>query len=179
MRARWVILLSVVFGLMLCAIPSLLDWHLTRSQQRMLEDSYEKYAAGDGDTLYVMRDTPLIQKVVTNRLVAERVREVVFSDTDFAMLDITSLEELPNLDAVVIYSGKNCDKAIRNINRLPRLRTLTFADCGLTDAGFNELNNPNLATFGMSAFGKSWTDQTISELKQRMPTCKFEIEIQE
>jgi len=174
-----VILLSVVFGLMLWAIPTVVDWMTVRGKQQVLENSYQRFAEGNGDTLYVASDTPLINKIIANRDLAERVREVVFLDTDFAMLDIAKLDELSNLDTVVIYSGKDCDTAIKTINRLPQLRTLTFADCGLTDAGFNELNNPNLATFGMSAFGKSWTDETIADLKQRMPNCEFDIEAQE
>ena len=179
MKTRWVLLLSVVFGLLLWSIPSVLDWLDARSKQRLLESSYQRFASDSSDTLYVMGETPLIKKIGANRELADRVREVVFTDTDFSMLDISELAQLPNLDQVVIYSSKNCDAAIKSINRLKRLGTLTFADCGLTDAGFDELNNSTLASFGMSAFGQSWTEESIGRLKNRMPECKFEISVQE
>ncbi len=77
---------------------------------------------------------------------------------------------------IVVVSGRNCDAVVPIINRLRHLQRITFADCGLTNAGFDKLDHPGLNSFGMSAFTQNWSDESIAQLKERMPDCSFDID---
>ena len=179
MNPKWFIPMAVGCFLFLCSIPTLIERYSAFSRMNTLENRYQQFASENSDSLVVAFDSVLINKIAANAVVANRAREIVISDGDFAAADFSELKHLPNLEAVVIYSGTNCDAVVPIVNQLKSLKTITFADCGLSDTGFDQLNHQGITSFGMSAFTRSWSDETVGRLKERMPDCSFEIAVQE
>lgn len=179
MKPKWFILMALGFFLTLCSIPMLIERCMAFSRMNSLENRYQQFASENADSLAVAFDSILINKIAANAVVADRVREIVISDGDFAEADFSQLKHLPNLEEVVIYSGSNCDALVPTVNQLKRLKTITFADCGLSDTGFDQLNHPGITSVKMSDFTRNWSDEAVSRLKGRMPDCSFEIAAQE
>jgi hypothetical protein len=179
MKAKWTILAAIGFLFLLLSLPFVPEYLLAGSHQKAVEASFKKFAESDKDGIYSAFDSMLINRVAADPSVAKRVKMSNISDCDFLGSDFSALEHLPNLEELVIYSSKNCDAVVPVINRLPRLTRITFADCGLSDAGFDKLNHRGLMSFRMSAYAKNWTDDAITRLKERMTTCSFDIDAQE
>lgn len=83
MKPKWFILMALGFLLFLCSIPYLGEQSAAVSRANSVEASYERFASENKDTLYVMIDALLPDKVAANSAVANRVREIVISDGDF------------------------------------------------------------------------------------------------
>lgn len=176
MKGKWTIVVVMGVLLFLLLIPFAPGFLLTRSHQQAVEKSFQKFKAADTDAIYSAFDSMLIKRVAAESAVAERVICSTITDSDFLNSDFSALEHLPNLEELVIYSGRNCDAVVPIINRLRHLTRITFADCGLTDAGFDKLDHPGLKSFGMSAYTQNWSDESIAQLKERMPDCSFDID---
>ena len=179
MKGKWFIVIGMVIATGFLVgpflIPPALDMLLENSHRNAVDQSFQKFKTANTDHIYSAFDSMLINKVASEPAVAERVRVSTITDSDFLASDFSVLEDLPNLEELVIYSGRNCDAVVPIINRLQSLTRITFADCGLSDAGFHELNHPGLKSFGMSAYTQYWSDDTMNRLKERMPECSFDI----
>ncbi len=171
--------MALGFLLFLCTIPYLAERFAVVSKARSVEASYKRFASENTDSLSVAFDAMLINKVAANEAVANRVRELVILDGEFSADDFSELQNLPNLEEVVIYSGSHCDALVPIVNQLKRLKTITFADCALSDTGFDQLNHAGITSLKMSAFTRNWSDEAVGRLKDRMPDCSFEIGVQE
>ena len=179
MKGKWTIVMAIACLFCLLLAPYVPGWLIARSHQNAVDESFQKLKAENRDTIFSAFDSMLISKVALEPAVAERVRMVNLSDSDFLASDFSALERLSNLEELVIYSGRNCDAVVPIINRLQSLTRITFADCGLGDAGFDELNHAGLKSFGMSAYTQDWSDDTITRLRVRMPHCSFDVSGQE